>query len=219
MKYSLLAAALLGAASLNAAVVANIQVTGGTAYTGAGFIEGGATDTWNTVNSGTDTIGDLLGPDGLSSGISYTPAGFSDPISYATDDSVTNALYDNRYIYSSDATVTFGGLSAGSYDLHIYTGLDGFYNYTFTFDANGVSGSVDYDHTTAAITDGVNFLVLSNVSPDINGDIVLTLGNEGAYGAGFSALQITTSTIPEPSTYAALAGALALGLVAYRRRR
>lgn len=217
MKSTLLACALFGAASLNAAVVANLQITGGTAYTGAGFIEGGPTDVWNTVNSGTDAIADLLGPDGSFTGISYTPAGFSDPASYGTNDSVSHPLYDATYIYSGGATVTFSGLAAGSYEVHIYTGLDGAYNYPFTFDANGVSGGVTYSESTALITPGVNFLVLSGVSP-VSGDIVLTLGSEGAWGAGFSAVQIV-STIPEPSTYAALAGALALGLVAYRRRR
>ena len=35
----------------------------------------------------------------------------------------------------------------------------------------------------------------------------------------YKQLQITISTVPEPSTVAAILGAIALGFVAYRRRK
>ena len=51
-----------------------------------------------------------------------------------------------------------------------------------------------------------------------------TLGNIKAYDSEENLLEISVvngwlSTVPEPSTYAAVFGALALGLALYRRRK
>jgi hypothetical protein len=57
--------------------------------------------------------------------------------------------------------------------------------------------------------------VLYNINNAVtNGDILI-----GSSDASNNLLLATVTAVPEPSTYAALLGALALGFVAYRRRR
>jgi hypothetical protein len=53
----------------------------------------------------------------------------------------------------------------------------------------------------------------------LNGRATTFAGNWSYYGGDNALMSITATPIPEPSTYAALAGLLALGLVVYRRRR
>jgi hypothetical protein len=47
----------------------------------------------------------------------------------------------------------------------------------------------------------------------------ISVFDNGAYGTEYSIGTYTYSVVPEPSTYAAIAGALGLGYAVYRRRR
>lgn len=96
--------------------------------------------------------------------------------------------------------------------------------------AEGFNGFTDVSRGTAVSwatnIDGANaeegWLGWYDMTPDINGEIVLSIdvpssGDDINPRGALNAMQITA--VPEPATYAALAGLLALGVVIWRRRR
>ncbi len=82
---------------------------------------------------------------------------------------------------------------------------------TFSLDANSTAGpfTADYSKSFSQLT---NLFFLNGTNSR------LFFGSETS-GVTFDSFILTTSAIPEPSTYAAFAGLAALGLAAYRRRR
>jgi len=82
---------------------------------------------------------------------------------------------------------------------------------SFSLDALSFTGpfSADYSTTVSQMT-SLSFLNSSNSR--------LFVGSEST-GVTFDSFVLTTSAIPEPGTYTALAGIAALGLAAWRRRR
>lgn len=70
------------------------------------------------------------------------------------------------------------------------------------------TGDNGYELDLAGVLDGASAVYIQLSFSDVAGG-TLNLDNVG----------LTASVVPEPSTYAAIAGALALGFVAYRRRR
>jgi hypothetical protein len=62
--------------------------------------------------------------------------------------------------------------------------------------------------------------VSTSVLSDVTNDITFRVGfNNIDTGVNFDNLQVSGTVVPEPSTYAAIFGAIALGFVAYRRRK
>ena len=96
-------------------------------------------------------------------------------------------------------------------------------NITFSFQTG--AGNVNYSvigatsghHSISLITAGLN----EAQAGSIQGLVVsfTTRGDSAAAGTRLGNLQFTTSAIPEPSSFAALAGLAVLGLVATRRHR
>ena len=102
-----------------------------------------------------------------------------------------------------------------------------------TIASNSIAES---DHVS--LNDMKDGILLENLNWDISGEEYITFhimadpsilapvfGNESAEGGslGFTAssatLNVTAAAVPEPSTYAMIFGAIALGFVAYRRRK
>lgn len=96
-----------------------------------------------------------------------------------------------------------------------------------SFDAINVTGDIAFDGTLMislidgfTLTEGDLFHIF-DFGGHTRGDFADIVFASGGYAGSFNALDgvLTISAIPEPSTYAALAGALALGLATWRRRR
>lgn len=96
----------------------------------------------------------------------------------------------------------------------------------FFFDNNFLTASAAFNATsfttgsfsTAAevLTPGSGFNAANVMGFYITGNIPNGLAR---FNYSFDNLAVAASAIPEPSTYAAILGALALGFVAYRRRQ
>jgi hypothetical protein len=82
---------------------------------------------------------------------------------------------------------------------------------TFSLDANSSGGTFTADYSTS-FSQSTNLTFLNNTNSR------LFVGSETS-GVTFDSFAVTTSAIPEPSTYAALAGLAALGLGVVCRRR
>jgi hypothetical protein len=92
-------------------------------------------------------------------------------------------------------------------------------NYVFGSTSANFTGSANYTYTAAA-NPGDMFRAYLEVAFTTNnaasqGIVTLTMNNTGFDGGGIT---LNAAAIPEPSTYAALAGVLALSLAAWRRR-
>lgn len=112
---------------------------------------------------------------------------------------VTWVLWFSDSVNTSSQQIATGTLSAAS---ATFTGSG---NYTFT---SGVSSGATFLATIQATYSGN----LAMEAPLVTGTMLNT-------GFGQQGITLNASAIPEPSTYAALAGALALGVVMLRRRR
>lgn len=96
----------------------------------------------------------------------------------------------------------------------------------FLFDGNGFVGSAAFDLTqfpTGSFTSIAQLLTInSGASLAAVEGFVITgniPGGSAAFRVALNTLMTGAAAIPEPSTYAALAGVLALGFVMHRRRR
>lgn len=126
-------------------------------------------------------------------------------------------LFHGYYYTSSPKTITLDGLTIGaSYDLYLYSeGGAANRPITFTLDRNSFSLTAG---STTSFVEGTNYGVFSFTATGTSQ--LFTVGPTGSNEANLAGLQVVqTSAVPEPSTYAALAGLAALGLAAARRRR
>jgi hypothetical protein len=105
----------------------------------------------------------------------------------------------------------------GPRDLAIRSSADGFTSDIATFIHDGGFSSVIETYVFSeplSFEDVVEFRIFSTSDTSANGQSVLPAG---IFRIDYA--QFEVSVIPEPSTYAAIVGALFLGLVIYRRRR
>lgn len=129
--------------------------------------------------------------------------------------------------------------TGGFFDFGVNAGGNPFTDIVFGFGASitqagaggstvGISYSLDGGLNFISLgTELVNTLqieggqeVSTSVLSDTTNDITFRVGFDNIdTGVNFDNLQISGTVVPEPSTYAAIFGAIALGFVAYRRRK
>lgn len=195
----------------------SLTLTGANTYTGATTVNGGSLIVDGSLASGsavTVNSGGLLGGAGTIGGNTTLAAGarlsagsgttatltFSSglDIGAAANDSAAfvfglGSSFDK--IVAGSLTLGSGVLDAADFDFSTGTGFAADQSYTL-FESSSVSGTF------------VSFLVTDIGGSGINGTISLDGNN----------VVLTTSTIPEPSTYAVLLGGMAVVSVCIRRR-
>jgi hypothetical protein len=125
--------------------------------------------------------------------------------------------------------IGFSGLLANTaYDLRFFAydhSASGSRTMTFTdFSSGSAGGTGSITYTGASVFDSSTsnnvFSTLISVTSDSNGKILLTETPGGSYGVALNGFVLSASSVPEPSTYAMISGALVLtGSVLSRRRR
>jgi hypothetical protein len=114
--------------------------------------------------------------------------------------------------YWQGSSNVVGNYSASTPYVVVLGGID---DYANASSATSISIYTDTGWSIAApaspTASATNLLTLQ---PD-----TIVLGSLNAVSDGYEMVGVATSAVPEPSTYAALLGALALGFVVYRRRR
>jgi len=197
------------------------------------------TDAGVTLNLGTATTTTTLNL-GTQPGTSNALGGYSGSNTgiYAAGSVGTDAIYSGTNSVASTVGFQLSGLAAGTYDIYITarnTSRDdatsgyaqvvkvGISTSSGNFDYNGYSSkTLTYAGSlnSGAWSENVNYLKMSITltSSDV---LNLAVFGTGADLRGFlnSVQIVNTSSIPEPSTYAVLAGFTALGVVGLRRRR
>ena len=152
-------------------------------------------------------------------------------ISFDQVDSIEFTVNGTTYA-NSGATLVDADLKA--FQIGVFAGGTG----NTGGDWNTVSANLVAASEYVSLNDMKDGILLENLNWDISGEEYITFaiyadptilapvfGNESAEGGslGFSAysatLNVTTAAVPEPSTYAMIFGAIALGFVAYRRRK
>jgi autotransporter-associated beta strand protein len=197
-----------------------LELTGANTYTGGTLIAGGTVRINNATGSAFGTGGVTI-----ASGATLTGAG-----------SFAGALQNNG-TYSpgnSPDLQTLSGFNQGSTGTLLME-IAGFDRGT-GYDALDVAGTLAFGgalqvsfidgFTGASLSSGAtfNFFDWNSATGTFNS---LSLPDLSAYGLAWDTsalytsgeLSVTTSAVPEPSTYALLAGAAALGLVVLRRRQ
>ncbi|MDF3057120.1 MAG: glycosyltransferase family 1 [Rariglobus sp.] len=198
------------------------------AATGVSVNMGVSSGTTTTINLGSNTFSQLAGT-------------ASDSLIYAGNsvgrDGIFTSNSSNPYF-----GVQIGGLSAGTYDIYIaarntntgsgqaaydqiaYVGkASTAANFSFTgYTSSLLSYAADQNPDTyraSAWVQGDNYVKLS-ITLTAGEYLNLAVAGNGTTRGFLNAMQIvSTSTIPEPSTYAALGGFAVLGLAVVARRR
>ena len=219
---------LYGGTATAQTVVVNIEANVGFLpdYSGQGAYADPGQNYWNTFTSTAGGTG-LLASDGV------TPTTISFSVSGIADDQIgfggTPAFADYLladYYYVTDttpATFTIGGLTAGhAYDIYFYSqaGSSDSTDRAATFTLDGSSHDLTA-FTADSFVEGTNYVVFT-VTPTgtvLTGSFVGNLGGNEAELNGLQIVDLGASSIPEPSTYATLAGLAALGLAVGQRRR
>ncbi len=135
-----------------------------------------------------------------------------------TDGSINTYTFNSYFTAESDMSDVLVRMShdSATKDFRLGYSLDGgaTYEMAATFNPNLNDGSQGAGNWYAAPTNGYSFRILgSNTADPVGGDVM--------FADNFSVIagETAMSAIPEPSTYAALAGLGALGLAIWRRRQ
>jgi hypothetical protein len=198
---------------------------------------------------GAYSMTDFDGVGGSAQLLNDTFTGYDLPGSATLADAITAGSFDFSFFLDTTATANFAGARIKIFSLATNSsgGFGINFNYTLTTDTftvwahniatqstssmnfaagSKISGSVSFPTATSAIvtiTNGVTSVVSSSVTFDpatVTGDrIVFRAGGVDTTYLVDGINVISGSAVPEPSSFAALAGIGALGFVACRRRR
>lgn len=134
---------------------------------------------------------------------------------------------NQRFTFTNDllnSSAGWGNNTAGNTYFAASSGATG---YLQANTAYALSLTLNYDGSALALTtslsggnfSGMNYTIMDDTDPTLSFDsFAIRIGNQEFTTVNLDSFTVTTP-IPEPSTYAAIFGALALGLVAYRRRK
>lgn len=199
MKNKLILAALLAASSLSAQ-----SFVAGWDFDGVSAIAPSATANW----------GDLAGSATLS--WSHSPAG-TPPASFAAAEFGISTGFNSAVVGNTFAFVDpntghdqFSDAGAGEFGFNSFSSGDSF---TFTFDGSGYTG-LTLTYAVDAAGDQ-NWATASADLSSFSGSFQL---NTDA-GASYDNFAVTGTAVPEPSSYAAIFGVIAIAFVASRRRK
>jgi len=133
-----------------------------------------------------------------------------------------SALYSHTLVANSataDGSVILTGLTPGTYNLFLYNASDQneAAGRTSTFVVNGVTKTSTYDGATSTLVSGVDYVEYAGVTTA--GALTINFGNLIASESDLNGLQLQyVSSVPEPATFALAGAAMAMLLVARRRK-
>lgn len=225
-----LVAAVFAAATASAQTVVNVAF-GPTPYTGLSAVPGSTgNDIWNTWSApnggliGAWISGPLVDATGAATSVEADARSTTDELWNGGINGNGITLFDSYWHLNGAGTltVTLTGFDAYSvHDLYIYgarrTDDPGIFigpeSGAFTVDS--VTLTTSYDGTVSAYDEGVNYVRFVSLAADDKGMIKFSTES---ISNGFSLVSASTP-VPEPATYAVLAGLGALGLAFLRRRK
>ncbi|WP_438479946.1 beta strand repeat-containing protein [Oleiharenicola lentus] len=236
-------AVIAGTGGLDKYTTGTVTLTAANTYTGTTNVENGtlvvngslAANGITTVNtsgrlSGSGSVGTLFVVDGgtlapgnspgtLSAASTTWEAGGSYQWEIANATGARGTHYD---LLSITGTLNLNALTAESFELSLISLVQtaGVYSPGNVINFNA---ALNYSYTIATTTGGIFGFDAADFRINTSGFSNHTLGGTWNLALGNSnkdlTLNFTASAIPEPSTYAALFGALVLGLALYRKRR
>ncbi len=189
-----------GAVSGSAATVVPVNIVGGgkTLLNGVNTYTGATTVSENSTLGGTGTLASAVT---LTSGSTLLAGTGANGETFTLNGGLT----------ANAGSILSLGLGAGG--AHGTLALGGTVtldvNQKFQFVDNGAVAGTTYNNIVTGIGAGT----------DVSSFSVLNSGWSGSFSNSTGNLSFTLTSVPEPSTYAMFAGALALGLAAFRRRR
>jgi hypothetical protein len=199
---------------------------GGTNYAGAGADTGGVTNEyWNPITFDGTTSSDLT-----SNGSTPTNVTFTDTSAdYVTSGGPTDISLFTPFIRvdgnngnSGDDTETLSNVSAGVYDLYIYSQNGGYAGRGGIFTLGSTVQTVANSGDQSSFVLGVNYTEFTNITLETAGSISFTYQPyPPQYGEGdLNGVQLVEiSQVPEPSTWAMMfLGLGALVLIPRLRR-
>jgi hypothetical protein len=238
---SLLAVVCLSATSLTAQTIisADLQrpANGGILRTVGAAAVGTVGDTWNYLDYQSSTYNNLMvnmplvTSTGSSSPVTVTfvsnsggqaaQNGESNPANTKNyPNALSNLFVDYAFVTSGTHSFTFSNLNpSNTYSLYLFGavrtgGID--YSGSWTIGGTTKTTAAVSSGNNPALTEGVQYVSFTGLTADINNQIVGTFNVTGGVGV-WNGFQLVA--IPEPSSFAALAGLGALGFAASRRRR
>lgn len=175
------------------------------------------------ATSTTANWGDLNGSASLA--WDHSPA--NPPIVFNPEFNIS-ASYNDTTAADSFAGVLTGGVDANTgyaaFSADTSNGaIQGFQaltadTFTFSFDASGYTNA-QLRYAVSADSDPANYSLATADLSYLDGNAAATYQFTTAAGASYDNFMITGTAIPEPSTYAAIFGALALAVAIGRRRK
>jgi hypothetical protein len=170
-----------------------------------GLFNNGGTTTWKAADSGGNNPGEMRSADGYWFRIA-TNQGDLGVNAYMVTDQTNN----------SSALTSNGNSGASSIVSVNRSGIDDTATYSvgFTISYNSGDGSIDLATTLNGNPFGSTLNVTSPVATSFDGLMFSQIT-----GDAYTLDNVTVTAVPEPSTYALLAGFMTLGLILWRRRR
>jgi len=221
--FTLCALALLCGGRASAQYIVNIDINSSPAdnYSGQGAFPDPGHNFWNSITSSAGGT-NLIASDGTTgTSVSFSYSGANGPGTVGATSYAGDLLKDYIYTAGSPASFTIGGLTPGMfYAFYFYSqpGNAGSTDRAAIFTLNGISKTLT-GLNAGALVEGSNY-VMFEVTPSgtsLSGTFARDVAHGGAE-AELNGLQILAG-IPEPSSYAAIGGAVALaGAMVFRRR-